>query len=124
MKPLVCEGCPAFAWQGFGPPDGSGRLGVVLLGEALGEQEAITGRPFQGRAGQMFNKLLSNAGFQRDDFLITNAVWCRPPSNKLEGTPLEFPVINSCYSRHLLPLITERQPKVIVPMGNVALWRS
>src|SRR5438105_13512466 len=120
-KPASCEGCPAYAWEGFMRPDqpeGAG-LGVLLLGEALGEQEAKTGRPFQGRAGQVFGKLLQHAGFSRDQFIIANSVWCRPPKNKLEGAPYEFPVVNACATRHLLPLVQRTTPKVIFPMGNV-----
>lgn len=104
-------------------PDGTGRNGVLLLGEALGEQEAIAGRPFQGRAGQVFNKLLSHAGFSRDDFLIANSVWCRPPKNKLEGQPYEYAAVSACASRHVLPLVQSAAPRCIVPMGNVPMWQ-
>src|SRR5690606_39410898 len=59
--------------------------GVLLLGEALGEEEAKEGRPFVGKAGFMLTRLLQWAGLDRSDFAIANSVWCRPPSNKLDG---------------------------------------
>jgi uracil-DNA glycosylase family 4 len=120
-KPSSCEGCPAYGWSGFAPPQG-GRNGVLLIGEALGEQEAEAGKAFVGKAGFLLNKLIRHAGFSREDFAVANAVACRPPENKLEGTPLEFAAIGECSRRHLLPFIARERPKVIVPMGNVATY--
>lgn len=57
---------------------------VVLIGEAPGEMEDETGRPFVGRAGQLLNKFLSDAGISRDeDVYIINTVKCRPPENRV-----------------------------------------
>lgn len=50
---------------------------ILFIGEAPGLQEDITGLPFQGEAGRVFNLCLSycHSSF---DFEITNIVGCRP----------------------------------------------
>ena len=57
---------------------------IVLIGEAPGEMEDETGRPFVGRAGQLLTEFLSDAGISRDkDLYIINTVKCRPPENRV-----------------------------------------
>lgn len=93
--------------------------GVLLIGEALGEQEEQSGEPFQGRAGFRLTRLLEWAGFARQDFGITNTVWCRPPDNRLEGMPYERDAISHCRSHHWGSF--DPSIRVLVPMGNVPL---
>lgn len=57
---------------------------IVLIGEAPGEMEDETGRPFVGRAGQLLDKFLADAGISRDeDVYVINTVKCRPPENRV-----------------------------------------
>jgi DNA polymerase len=57
---------------------------IVLIGEAPGETEDMTGRPFVGRAGQLLTDFLAEAGISRDrDVYIINTVKCRPPENRV-----------------------------------------
>lgn len=57
---------------------------IVLIGEAPGEMEDETGRPFVGRAGQLLNDFLAEAGISRDeDVYVINTVKCRPPENRV-----------------------------------------
>jgi len=57
---------------------------IVLIGEAPGETEDLTGRPFVGRAGQLLTEFLAEAGISRDrDLYIINTVKCRPPENRV-----------------------------------------
>lgn len=57
---------------------------IVLIGEAPGETEDMTGRPFVGRAGQLLTEFLTGAGISRDrDVYIINTVKCRPPENRV-----------------------------------------
>ncbi|WP_156723562.1 UdgX family uracil-DNA binding protein [Streptomyces apocyni] len=70
-----CEGCPLFrdATQtvfGEGPPSAR----VVLLGEQPGDQEDRQGRPFVGPAGQLLLRACEEAGIDRDEAYVTNAV--------------------------------------------------
>ena len=39
---------------------------IVFIGEAPGETEDETGKPFVGRAGQLLDKFLSDAGISSD----------------------------------------------------------
>lgn len=57
---------------------------VVLIGEAPGEMEDECGRPFVGRAGQLLDEFLAEAGISREnDLYIINTVKCRPPENRV-----------------------------------------
>lgn len=96
--------------------DGRPELGVALLGEALGEQEAKVGKPFVGAAGARLGRMIERAAFKREQFLIANAVWCRPPNN---SEPPEE-AVEMC-RQYWEPLLLRPEVKVIVPMGNVAL---
>ena len=121
QRPSTCRGCPLDALgTGFMVPDGAGAANVLLVGEALGEREAEEGKPFVGPAGKILGDCMTRAGLQRDDFWIANALWCRPPNNKIEA-PYATPALKHCWDAHLLPTITRLKPKVIVPLGNTAL---
>lgn len=93
--------------------------GVLLLGEALGADERDLGKPFVGRAGLTLTRLIEWAGFNRADFMIANAVWCKPPDNSLDGMPYEHGAVSHCKEAHWGRLI--ERAKVVVPMGNVPL---
>jgi len=57
---------------------------IVLIGEAPGETEDETGKPFVGRAGQLLSDFLTQAGISREeDVYIINTVKCRPPENRV-----------------------------------------
>src|SRR6267378_1204963 len=123
-RPVGCEGCPLHHLAtGYAGTDGTGKNGVLLLGEALGEGEAASGKPFQGDAGMMLNRILHRMGLKRNDFLISNTVRCRPPNNFLEGAPYELAAIEHCDQYLKATLAANPQIKVIVPMGNVAMWK-
>lgn len=96
---------------------GPSHLGVALLGEALGENEAEEGAPFVGKAGFKLTRLLEWAGFSRNQFDIYNTVWCRPPNNELIGTSYEQGAISHCRNQHWDRLLD--RSRVIVPLGNV-----
>lgn len=90
---------------------------IVLIGEAPGEQEDMTGKPFVGRAGQLLNKFLSEAGISREeDLFIINTVKCRPPENRV---PTE--VEKSMCKRFLTAQIDIMNPKAIIFCGSTAL---
>lgn len=64
------------------PPTGDAHSKVALVGEAPGAQEDALGTPFVGRAGKILDKLMSEAGLDRQAVMITNTVKCRPPQNR------------------------------------------
>jgi len=46
----------------------------MLVGEQPGDQEDIQGRPFVGPAGKILDKALQEAGINREEVYVTNAV--------------------------------------------------
>jgi DNA polymerase len=90
---------------------------IVLIGEAPGEMEDETGRPFVGRAGQLLDKFLANARISREnDLYIINTVKCRPPENRVP-TDAEK---NSC-RKYLDAQISVIKPNAIILCGATAL---
>jgi DNA polymerase len=70
-----CRGCDLHrdATQTvFGEGDADAR--VVLLGEMPGDQEDKQGRPFVGPAGRVLDRALEDAGIDRRQTYLTNAV--------------------------------------------------
>ncbi|MBV9886985.1 MAG: UdgX family uracil-DNA binding protein [Acidobacteria bacterium] len=70
-----CEGCELYkhATQpvfGEGPADAR----IVLIGEQPGDSEDRAGRPFVGPAGEVLNRALAEAGMNRSEVYLTNAV--------------------------------------------------
>lgn len=55
---------------------GEGRAGasMALIGEQPGDQEDKRGHPFVGPAGRILDRALDEAGINRDDVYVTNAV--------------------------------------------------
>jgi uracil-DNA glycosylase len=70
-----CRRCPL-----FGPAtqvvfgEGPERAKLMFVGEQPGDQEDMQGRPFVGPAGQIFNAALAQAGLDRSQAYVTNAV--------------------------------------------------
>lgn len=70
-----CRGCDLYrdATQtvfGAGPRGAE----IVLLGEQPGDREDVEGAPFVGPAGKLLDRALVEAGIQRDQVYLTNAV--------------------------------------------------
>ena len=96
--------------------DGNPLAEIVFIGEAPGEAEAKTGRPFVGPAGRVLDDLLASIDLEREDVYITNVVKDRPPDNR---DPRVKEV--RLYSPFLWRQLEIIQPKVIVPLGRHAL---
>jgi len=119
-KPRTCQGCSLeTAGKGFMSLDGEGTAGVLLIGEALGAEEVTAGRPFVGPAGRVLNDCIARAGFERSQFSIANALWCRPPHNEIVG-PYTPKALAHCWQAHLLPAIQQLKPRVLMPLGATA----
>jgi len=57
---------------GEGNPDAQ----IMLLGEAPGQTEDETGRPFVGRAGKLLDNMIASMGMAREHVYITNICKC------------------------------------------------
>jgi DNA polymerase len=95
---------------------GSGPVpcGLMLIGEAPGEQEDKDALPFVGRAGQLLTKIFESVGIQRNkEVYITNIVKCRPPENRTpQSTEAE-----ACYP-YLKEQIRLVAPKIVILAGS------
>ena len=95
-----CEGCELFrrATQmvfGRGPADAR----VVLVGEQPGDQEDLKGAPFVGPAGEVLDRALAEAGLDRAQVYVTNAVkhfsFVERGKRRIHQTP-RLPEIAAC----------------------------
>ncbi len=114
---LSCEQCALCQTRThvvFG--DGNPKAGILFIGEAPGEQEDLSGKPFVGRGGQLLDDMLSLIDLQRDKhFFIANMVKCRPPANR-DPSPQE----QAACMGHLQAQIAILQPKIMVCLGRIA----
>jgi uracil-DNA glycosylase family protein len=70
-----CRGCDLYrntTQAVFG--EGARHAEVMLVGEQPGDKEDLAGRPFVGPAGKLLDRALGEAGIDRADTYVTNAV--------------------------------------------------
>ena len=95
--------------------EGNPEARLMVIGEAPGAEEDASGRPFVGRSGQLLDKILLAAGFQRQEVYICNILKCRPPGNR---NPLADEI--ECCMPWLLQQIEIIRPAIILMLGKVA----
>ncbi|GLK67656.1 uracil-DNA glycosylase [Hansschlegelia plantiphila] len=95
--------------------DGAPGARLMLVGEAPGREEDISGLPFVGRSGQLLDRMLASVGLDRTSVYIANVIPWRPPGNRTP-TPQET---ETC-----LPFIRRQielcDPDVLVALGGSA----
>ena len=89
---------------------------IMFVGEAPGQTEAKTARPFCGTAGKVLDRLIESAGMKREQVYITNLVKDRPPQNR---DPKSEEIL--LYSSFLDRQIEIIQPKVIATLGRYSM---
>jgi uracil-DNA glycosylase family 4 len=109
-----CTTAEAHTRTVFGEGDADADL--MFIGEAPGEQEDRTGRPFVGRAGGKLDEMITAMGMQRQNVYIANILKSRPPNNR---APLPNEV-DAC-SPYLAEQIRIIRPKVIAGLGGPAV---
>ena len=97
------------------PGEGSVLASVMFIGEAPGRNEDLQGKPFVGRAGDIFDRLLVSVGLTRDDIYLCNILKCRPPGNR---NPLSDE-IHACVGSLDIQLKVVN-PRVVATLGNFA----
>jgi len=118
-----CRSCALFegATQmvfGEGPTSAS----LMLVGEQPGDVEDRSGRPFVGPAGEVLDRALSQAGLDRTDVYLTNAVkhfgWEPRGKWRIHRTPrlAEIQACRPWLERELASV----KPRVVVLLGGVA----
>lgn len=99
--------------------EGDPRSPLVLVGEGPGDNEDKTGRPFVGRAGQLLDKALNDAGLGREQVYICNTVKCRACDWR-DGKPYNRPPADyetEACRQWLMPQLQLIAPKVILCVG-------
>jgi uracil-DNA glycosylase family 4 len=88
---------------------------IMLIGEAPGRDEDLSGKPFVGRAGQLLDRMLDAIGLAEEHVYITNTVYWRPPGNRTP-TPEEVEACAPFLARQIELL----SPQVLVLLGGAA----
>ncbi len=88
---------------------------LMLIGEAPGRDEDLSGQPFVGRAGQLLDRMLAAIGLGPDEAYITNVVYWRPPGNRTP-TPQEVQACQPFLQRQI-ELVA---PDILVLLGGAA----
>lgn len=118
-----CRACPL--WKNatqtvFGA--GPARARIVLVGEQPGDQEDRIGLPFIGPAGRMLDKALQQAGIERSNLYVTNAVkhfkFLLRGKRRMHQKPTDAEIA-ACH-RWLENEIASIRPQLIVAMGATA----
>jgi len=118
-----CRGCDL--WEDAEqvvPGDGPAGARMMLVGEQPGDVEDKEGRVFVGPAGRLLDKALAEAGIERDDVYVTNAVkhfrFERRGKRRIHKTPAVGHIV-ACG-----PWLTRElqivKPSLVVVLGAVA----
>ncbi|MBG9389024.1 UdgX family uracil-DNA binding protein [Caenimonas aquaedulcis] len=74
-RTMACRECPIgeYATQSV-IGEGAARPRLMLVGEQPGDQEDVQGHPFVGPAGKLLDRALAQAGIDRGECFVSNAV--------------------------------------------------
>lgn len=118
-----CTACPLYAHATqtvFGV--GNTHARVMLIGETPGDREDIEGLPFVGPAGQLLDRALAEAGIDRQQCYVTNAVkhfkWEPRGKRRIHKKP-NATEIAACHP-WLEAEIAVLKPDVVVCLGATA----
>lgn len=107
-------------------PEGPTDAKVMIVGEAPGANEVVSGRPFVGAAGNVLRQALLSHGIGSKDVFFTNLCKYCPPANELKAwfkgcSPKpDTPVLEGLLE--LSEEIAAVKPNLIVACGNFPLW--
>lgn len=120
-----CRGCHLFkvgTQTVFG--EGPARARIIVVGEQPGDVEDRVGRPFVGPSGKLLDRAFDEAGIERDEVYVTNAVkhfkWAKDArtGRRLHKTP------NAAEIRACAPWLEQEialiAPEIIVCLGATA----
>ena len=96
--------------------DGNINSPIMIVGEAPGTEEDVTGLTFLGEVGDLLKKMLNAINIKKENIYSTYAVNFRPPENR-KPSPKEI----KRYSQFLQKQISIIKPKLIILMGSTAM---
>lgn len=71
----ACTRCPLYRnATRVVPGEGPDTARLMLVGEQPGDQEDLSGKPFVGPAGKLLDRAIAEAGIDRREVFVTNAV--------------------------------------------------
>lgn len=99
---------------------------IVIIGEAPGQEEENSGRPFVGGSGQLLDQVLNKVGLPRGRCYLTNIMQIRPFKNDFGQFYEDKKRTNPSGLlqegiRRLHAELRQLKPNVIVPVGSEAL---
>lgn len=95
---------------------GAGKARLMIIGEAPGRDEDLSGLPFVGPAGRLLDRMLAAIGLSEADVHITNTVYWRPPGNRTPS-PQETQACRPFLDRQI-ELV---EPAIIALLGGAAV---
>ena len=121
MQAKGCDSC-YFKRKQFVGSRGNPEAPIVFVGEGPGATELAKGKPMVGPSGKVLESTFPEH-LTEDDYLILNAMECLPRRVKdtAENTRRLKGGARVCRNR-LLEDISQYPRKIIVAMGNAALW--
>ena len=119
---------------GEGPPSAR----IMIVGEVFSESDSKKGTPFSGTSGEELNRMLHEAGIMRSECYLSNVVNAYPQWGKVESLIPEQkrsmnPSLVRVRDKYVAPLLLDGfeslkreialvRPRVIIALGNAALW--
>lgn len=102
---------------------GSGNIDADILwcGDAPDEAAAVSGKPFQGKSGELLNKILAAMGLKRESVYMTHILKWRPKHEKTYAHRAPTPAEMEYCRPFLKAQIDIVQPQVIVALGNASV---
>jgi uracil-DNA glycosylase family protein len=123
--PLFPEDRPAAAWaegRPFVPGEGPAGAALMFVGEQPGDEEDRAGHPFVGPAGRLLDRALAEAGVERGDCYVTNAVkhfkFVQTGKRRLHQKPDAGDIAH--YRPFLLQEVKQVAPRLLVALGATA----
>lgn len=95
---------------------------IIIVGEAPGETEQRTGKPFEGGSGELLTRMLDRSGIRRSECFLTNICHVRPQSNSFDW--FLKPANQEHFLRGVLRLkqdIEQIRPNLVIGLGAQAL---
>ena len=118
-----CTACPLYrnATQTvFG--EGPERARIMFVGEQPGDSEDLAGHPFVGPAGRLLDRCIAEAGIERGQTYVTNAVkhfkWVPRGTRRIHSKPNTMEIA-ACFP-WLEAELAAVKPKVVVALGATA----
>jgi len=97
--------------------DGNPNSKIMVIGEAPGNHEDLSGMPFCGDSGEMLTGMFNAINLTRDkDYYVTNVIFWRPPGNR-RPTSEELAICRPFVEKHLQLF----DPKTIILVGATAM---